>query len=127
MARNAVESVNGPKAIGPYSHAVWAEDLLFLSGQIPVDPATSNMVEGDAAVQTERVIDNVEAVLKDAGLSLDDVVKCTVFLTSMANFQAMNAVYQRRFKAPCPARSAIGVLELPKGSLVEIEAIAKRP
>jgi len=126
MPRNVVESQSGPKAIGPYSHAVWAGDLLFLSGQIPIDPATSNLVPGDVAAQTEKAIDNVEAILKDAGLSLDDVVKNTVFLTSMANFQAMNAVYQRRFRAPCPARSAIGVQELPKGALVEIEAIAKK-
>lgn len=127
MARKTVNSEAAPKAVGPYSHAVWAGDLLFLSGQVPIDPATSKLVEGDVVAQTQRALDNVEAVLKSAGLTLDDVVKTTVFLTSMKSFHAMNAVYQTRFLAPCPARSAVAVLELPLGALVEIEVVAKRP
>lgn len=127
MSRKTVNSEAAPKAVGPYTHAVWAGDILFLSGQIPIDPATSKLVDGDIIPQTQKSIDNVEAILKTAGLSLDDVVKTTVFLTSMKNFHAMNAVYQTRFNAPCPARSAVAVLELPLGSLVEIEVIAKKP
>ena len=127
MAWNTVNSKNAPKAVGPYSHAVWAGDLIFLSGQIPIDPETSKLVEGDVATQTHRVIDNIEAVLKSAGLTLEDIVKTTVFLTSMKSFPAMNEVYQARIPSPCPARSAVAVLELPLGALVEIEVIAKNP
>ncbi|HMC57525.1 MAG TPA: RidA family protein [Gemmatimonadaceae bacterium] len=126
MSRKHLESNGGPKAIGPYSSGVWAGDLLYLSGQTPVDPASGDLIRGDIAAQTNRVFDNFAAVLKDAGLSLDDVVKCNVYLTDMANFSAMNATYQSRFSKPYPARTTIGVKQLPKDAMVEIEMIARR-
>jgi 2-iminobutanoate/2-iminopropanoate deaminase len=126
MARQSVESTHGPRAIGPYSHAVWAGDLLFLSGQTPIDPATGKLAAGDISAQTQRVFDNLEAVLHDAGLSLEDVVKCSVFLASFGDFPAMNAVYQTRFSAPYPARSTVAVSGLPLGALIEIEMVARR-
>ena len=126
MARTAVTSEHGPRAIGPYSHAVWAGDLLFLSGQTPLDPATGKLVPGDISAQTARVFDNLAAVLTAAGLSLDDVVKCNVFLMDFADFAAMNAVYQSRFTAPYPARSTVAVAGLPMGARVEIEVIARK-
>jgi 2-iminobutanoate/2-iminopropanoate deaminase len=127
MTRQTVASDRAPKAIGPYSHGVWAGDLLFLSGQTPIDPATGALVQGDITVQTRRVFDNLEAVLAAAGLSMDDVVKCTVFLASFGDFAAMNAVYQTRFAAPFPARSTVAAAGLPLGALVEIEMVAKKP
>lgn len=126
MPRIAHTSANGPKAIGPYSHGVWAGDLLFLSGQTPIDPATGSLVEGDVADQTDQVFRNLEAVLSDAGLAMDDVVKTTVFLTTMADFPEMNAVYGRHFAEPFPARSTVAVAQLPLGARVEIELVAKR-
>jgi 2-iminobutanoate/2-iminopropanoate deaminase len=106
---------------------VWAGDLLFLSGQTPIDPATGKLVAGDISAQTRRAFDNLEAVLRDAGLSMDDVVKCNVFLASFADFAAMNAVYQTRFTAPYPARSTVATSGLPLGALIEIEMVARRP
>lgn len=126
MARVVVASERGPRAIGPYVHAVWAGELLYLSGQTPIDPATGQLVPGGIAEQTSRAFDNLEAVLGDAGLSMDDVVKCNVYLTSMADFQAMNAVYQARFQVPYPARTTVAVAALPLGALVEIEMVARR-
>ncbi len=126
MARQSVDSTHGPRAIGPYSHGVWAGDLLFLSGQTPIDPATGKLVAGDISVQTRRVFDNLEAVLRDAGLSMDDVVKCNVFLASFGDFPAMNAVYQTRFTAPYPARSTVAVAGLPLGALIEVELVARK-
>ena len=126
MSRRTVESPNGPRAIGPYSHAVWAGDVLYLSGQTPIDPSTGQLVAGDIAAQTQRVFDNLEAVLSDAGLSMDDVVKCNVYLTTMRDFPGMNAVYQKRFVAPYPARTTVAAAELPLGASVEIEVVARR-
>lgn len=126
MTRNAHSSTNGPAAIGPYSHGVWAGDLLFLSGQTPIDPATGKLVEGGATEQTEQVFRNLEAVVADAGLTMDDVVKCNVFLTTMDDFAEMNSVYGERFMAPFPARSTVAVAGLPLGARVEIELVAKR-
>lgn len=126
MTRNVHVSENGPAAIGPYSHGVWAGELLFLSGQTPIDPATGKLVEGGVAEQTEQVFANLEAVVTDAGLSMDDVVKCTVFLTSMADFPEMNGVYGAHFAEPFPARSTVAVAGLPLGARVEIELVAKR-
>lgn len=126
MPRNAVFSPRGPAAIGPYSHAVWAGDLLYLSGQTPIDPATGRLVEGDVEAQTMRCFDNLEAVLGDAGLSMDDVIKCNVYLTSMADFPAMNSAYQRRFGSPYPSRTTVAVAGLPLGARVEIELVARR-
>src|SRR3954470_24305028 len=102
MPRKHVDSTHGPKAIGPYSSAVWAGDLLYLSGQTPIDPATGALIDGDVEAQTMRAFDNLEAVLGDAGLAMDDVIKCNVYLTSMTDFQAMNRSYERRFARPFP-------------------------
>jgi 2-iminobutanoate/2-iminopropanoate deaminase len=126
MPRNAHTSSNGPAAIGPYSHGVWAGDLLFLSGQTPIDPATGSLVPGGVTEQTERVFDNLAAVLGDAGLTLHDVVKVNVFLTTMDDFAEMNAVYGQRFGEPHPARSTVAVAGLPLGARVEIELVAQR-
>jgi 2-iminobutanoate/2-iminopropanoate deaminase len=127
MTRRAHSSANGPAAIGPYSHGVWAGEALYLSGQTPIDPATGKLVEGGVAEQTERVFGNLEAVLADAGLGMDDVVKCNVFLTTMDDFPEMNAVYSRHFSEPYPARSTVAVAGLPLGARVEIELVALRP
>lgn len=124
--RLVVDSARGPAAIGPYSHAVWAGDLLYLSGQTPIDPTTGRLVEGDVGAQTHRAFDNLQSVLEDAGLSMDDVIKCNVYLTSMTDFPAMNAAYQRRFNAPYPARTTVAVAGLPLGAAVEIELVARR-
>jgi 2-iminobutanoate/2-iminopropanoate deaminase len=124
--RKHVDSKNGPKALGPYSSAVWAGDLLYLSGQTPIDPASGELITGDIEAQTNRVFDNFEAVLKDSGLSLDHVVKCNVYLTDMANFAPMNKAYGSRFNKPYPARTTIGVKQLPRDALVEIEMIARK-
>ncbi|MGH7677497.1 MAG: RidA family protein [Gemmatimonadaceae bacterium] len=124
--RKHVDSKRGPAALGPYSSAVWADNLLYLSGQTPIDPKSGELVEGNIEVQTHRVFDNFEAVLLDAGLSLDDVVKCNVYLTDMANFAAMNSAYSARFNKPYPARTTVAVRALPRDALVEIEMIAKR-
>ena len=126
MARHSIESPRGPAAIGPYSHSVWAGDLLYLSGQTPIDPATMKLIGGDVETQTHRVFDNLELVLQDAGLALGDVIKCNVYLTDMANFPAMNAAYQKRFARPYPARTTVAVAGLPLGATVEIELVAKR-
>ena len=126
MTRKHVESSRGPKALGPYSAAVWAGDLLFLSGQTPVDPATGELIDGDVAAQTHRAFDNLEAVLGDAGLSMNDVIKCNVYLTDMANFAAMNEAYMTRFSKPYPARTTVAVRALPRDARVEIEMVAKR-
>jgi 2-iminobutanoate/2-iminopropanoate deaminase len=113
-----------PAAIGPYSQAVRSGSFLFCSGQIPLDPATGQLVQGGIEAQTAQVLDNLTAVLAAAGLTLRDVVKTTVFLASMDDFPAMNEVYARSFGEDPPARSTIGVASLPKGARVEIEAIA---
>jgi 2-iminobutanoate/2-iminopropanoate deaminase len=124
MTRQTAHSDDAPAAIGPYSQAVWAGELLFLSGQTPLDPSTSKLVEGGATEQTARVFDNLEAVLGGAGLTMDDVIKCNVFLTTMDDFADMNAVYGTRFEAPFPARSTVAVAGLPLGARVEIELVA---
>jgi 2-iminobutanoate/2-iminopropanoate deaminase len=116
-----------PKAIGPYSQGTVAGGFLFTAGQIPLDPATSKLVEGDIGVLTNRVIDNLEAVLAGAGCRLADVVKSTVFLADLSEFAGMNAVYSARFGEHRPARSTIQVAALPAGTRIEIEVIAKIP
>jgi 2-iminobutanoate/2-iminopropanoate deaminase len=126
MTRKNVVSDKAPAAIGPYSQAIWAGDLLYLSGQTPIDPPIKKLVEGDIKAQTTQVFNNLEAVLHAAGLSMDQVIKCNVYLTSMSNFSGMNEVYQTRFTAPYPARTTVAVYELPLGALVEIEMIAKK-
>ena len=116
----------GATAVGPYSHAVEAGALIFLSGQTPMDSATGKLAEGDIAAQTEQVFKNLFNVLAAAGLTEADVVKANVFLTDMGNFAAMNAVYATKFSAPYPARSTIAVAGLPLGAQVEIELIARK-
>ena len=116
----------GATAVGPYSHAVEAGDLVYLSGQTPLDSATGKLVEGDIAAQTEQCFKNLFAVLASAGLSEADVVKANVFLTDMGNFAAMNQVYATKFSAPYPARSTVAVAGLPLGAQVEIELVARR-
>ncbi len=122
--REPITSPDAPKAIGPYSQAIRAGNLLFLSGQIPLDPATGTVVDGDIAAQTERVLQNVSAVLKTAGASFANVVRTTVFLVDMNEFAAMNAVYGRFVVDPPPARSTVEVSRLPKDVRVEIDVIA---
>jgi 2-iminobutanoate/2-iminopropanoate deaminase len=114
-----------PKAIGPYSQAVLDGGFLFCSGQIPLDPGTGELVAGGIEPATERILDNLEAVLKSAGLSFADVVKTTVFLVRAEDFPAMNAIYARRFGDHRPARSTVIVAALPKGATVEMDLIAK--
>jgi 2-iminobutanoate/2-iminopropanoate deaminase len=126
MPRKPVFSSNAPKAIGPYSHAVWTGNLLYCSGQTPIDPTTGLLVGGDIREQTQQAFNNLEAVLKDAGLDMDQVVKVNVYLTSMSNFPGMNAIYQTRFSSPFPARTTVAVAELPLNALVEIECIAEK-
>lgn len=121
----SVATDGAPKAIGPYSQAVAQDGFLFLSGQIPLDPRTGELASGGLAAGVERVFDNLEAILESEGLSLDDVVRTTVYLLHMADFAEMNAVYARRFGNHRPARSTVAVAELPKGAAVEIDAIAR--
>jgi 2-iminobutanoate/2-iminopropanoate deaminase len=115
---------NAPKAIGPYSQAIKTEGMLFTSGQISLDPATGNLVEGDFAAQARRVFQNLEAVLRASGTNFSRVVKATVYLTDLGNFQTLNSMYAEYFGDHKPARTTVGVKELPKGSLVEIDLIA---
>lgn len=124
MERRIIHTDNAPKAMGPYSQAVRTGDFVFCAGQIPLDPATMKIVEGDITVQTRRVLTNLSNVLEAAGSSPSRVVKTTVFLADLNDFQAMNAVYAEFFGAQPPARSTIQAGRLPAGALVEIEAIA---
>lgn len=119
-----VATDRGPKAIGPYSQAIRANGFVFLSGQIPLDPKTQQVVEGDIAVQTERVLENLKGVVEAAGSSLQHAIKTTVFLTDMNDFTAMNEVYGRYFSAHPPARSTIEVSRLPRNVRVEIDLVA---
>ncbi|MEO8126815.1 MAG: RidA family protein [Bryobacteraceae bacterium] len=122
--KRIIATDNAPKAIGPYSQAVAHNGLVFLSGQIPLDPVTNQMVEGDISVQTERVLQNLSAVLEAAGSSLANVLKTTVFLKNMADFPKMNEVYGRYFHENPPARSTVEAARLPRDVQVEIDVIA---
>lgn len=122
--KKIIRTSKAPAAIGPYSQAVEVNGMLFISGQIPVDPETGRLVEGDITIQTERVMKNIEAILNEAGYSLLEVVKSTCFLSDMANFKAMNEVYARFYFENQPARAAFAVKELPLGAMIEIETIA---
>ncbi len=122
--KTIVKPLKSPAAVGPYNHAVRVGDLLFCAGQIPIQPADGTLVTGDIKVQTERVLENVKAILDDQKLTFAHVVKSTVFLTDLANFAGMNEVYARYFTENFPARSTIQVAGLPKGASVEIEVIA---
>ena len=123
--KKQIATTNAPGAIGPYRQAISIGDLLFISGQIPVNPADGSIPEGIEA-QTAQSIANIKAILAEAGLSIDNVVKTTVFLADMSLFGPMNEVYAQNFTAPFPARSAVAVKELPKQVLVEIETIASK-
>ena len=124
IMKEIISTSNAPSAIGPYSQAVKAGNLLFISGQVPLDPATGEVVEGDITVQTRRVLDNVKAILTEAGADFSNVVKTTVFLKDMNDFVPMNRVYAQYYPENCPARSAVQVGRLPKDVSVEIETIA---
>lgn len=124
MHREIIHTDQAPAAVGPYSQAVRVGDLLFTAGQIGLDPAVGKMVSDDVAAQTERVLQNLTAIVQAAGSSMEQVVKCTVFLMDMADFAAMNEVYGRFFPQNPPARSTVQVSGLPLGARVEIEAIA---
>jgi 2-iminobutanoate/2-iminopropanoate deaminase len=127
VGKKIVSSDRAPKAIGPYSQAVDDGDLVFLSGQIPLDPASGQFVgAGDVVAQTERVIQNMKGVLEAAGLTLGHVVRTTVFMVDLAEFAKMNEVYARHFATEPPARSTVQVSALPRGARVEIDAIARR-
>jgi 2-iminobutanoate/2-iminopropanoate deaminase len=122
--KRVIATSEAPAAVGPYSQAIAIGDLLFCAGQIPLDPATGELVGADVTTQTERVCQNIAGVLKANGFTFGNVVKTTVFLTDLANFAAMNAVYAKYFTEPFPARSTIQVAGLPRGSQVEIEVTA---
>lgn len=122
--KTIIKPAKSPAAVGPYNHAVRVGEMLFCAGQIPIDPKDGNLVIGDIKVQTERVLQNVKAILDDQGLTFNNVVKSTVFLTDLANFAGMNEIYGKYFTDNFPARSTIQVAALPKGSAVEIEVIA---
>ncbi len=122
--RDVISTEQAPKAIGPYSQAIRTASFVFTSGQVAIDPATQQVVSGDVAAQTDRVLKNLAAIHDTAGSSLGKVVRCTVFLKNMGDFAAMNEVYGRYFKEAPPARSTVEVARLPKDVLVEIDAIA---
>ena len=122
--RDVISTNDGPQAIGPYSQAIRANGFVFVSGQVAIDPATQQVVSGDVAVQTDRVLKNLSAILKAAGSGLEKVVRSTVFLKNMADFAATNEVYGRYFTSTPPARSTVEVARLPKDVLVEIDVIA---
>jgi 2-iminobutanoate/2-iminopropanoate deaminase len=124
IMREVIATEQAPKAIGPYSQAVRAQGLIFTSGQIAIDPASAQVIAGDVSAQTERVLKNLAAILQASGSSLENVLRCTVFLKNMGDFAAMNEVYGRYFKQTPPARSTVEVARLPKDVLVEIDAIA---
>jgi 2-iminobutanoate/2-iminopropanoate deaminase len=122
--KELVSTANAPAAIGPYSQGIKHGGMVFVSGQLPVDPASGDLAAGGIGVQAEQSFKNLKAVMEAAGGDLGDVVKTTVFLANIADFAAMNEVYKRYFPAECPARSAFQAAALPKGALIEIEAIA---
>src|SRR5262245_26183183 len=124
MIRQAISSPDAAKPVGPYSAALRAGDLLFVSGQVPLDPASGTMVEGDIAAQTRRALENVGLLLRAAGLSYANVVRTTVFLADMNDFKAMNEVYSTFFVEPYPARSTVQAARLPRDARIEIDAIA---
>jgi 2-iminobutanoate/2-iminopropanoate deaminase len=126
MPRTSTHSDHAPKAIGPYSQAIWAGDLLYCSGQTPIDPTVGTLIEGDVEAQTHRCFDNLQAVVESAGLTMDDVIKCNVYLVDMADFPHMNKAYGTRFSQPYPARTTVAVAGLPLGARVEIELVARR-
>ena len=125
MKREAVRTDRAPKAIGPYEQALKVDGWVFTSGQIPLDPKTGTMVEGGIGAQTRQVLDNLRAVLEAAGYSMSRVVKTTVYMTNLADFQKMNEVYAEYFPQDKPARSTVGVAALPRGAMIEIDVVAQ--
>ncbi|HWY29201.1 MAG TPA: RidA family protein [Candidatus Acidoferrum sp.] len=123
-SKQIIKPAKSPIAVGPYNHAVRIGDLLFCAGQIPIDPKDGNLITGDIKAQTQRVLENVKAILDDQGLTFGNVVKSTVFMANLADFAGMNEVYAKFFTENFPARSTIQVAALPKGASVEIEVIA---
>jgi reactive intermediate/imine deaminase len=123
MPHTIIHTDRAPQAIGPYSQAVRAGNTVYLSGQTPLDPATGEMVDGDIAAQARRVFDNLQAVCEAAGSSFADIVRVGIYLTDLANFAAVNGVMKEYFREPYPARSTIGVRELPRGAQVEVDAV----
>lgn len=124
--KQIINTTNAPAAIGPYSQAVQINDMLFVSGQLPINPATGKIESTDINLQTEQVFANINAILNEAGYTFSDVVKSTVFLSDIADFAGMNEVYKKYYATECPARSAFAVKDLPLGALVEIETIAAK-
>ena len=124
MTRESVQTDKAPKAIGPYEQAIKANGFIYTAGQIPIDPKTANLIEGDISAQTRQVLENLKAVLEAGGSSFDRVVKATVFLKNIADFAAMNEVYAQYLGSAKPARSTVAVAELPRGALIEIDLVA---
>ena len=125
--KKVIQTEKAPKAIGPYSQAIQAGNLLFLSGQIPIDPASGELVKGDIRLQTQRVLENMEGVLESQKLGMEDVVKVTIFLKDMGNFSQVNEVYATYFSSSPPARSTVEVARLPRDADIEIEAVSLAP
>jgi 2-iminobutanoate/2-iminopropanoate deaminase len=125
-SRHAISTTEAPAAVGPYSQALRVGELLFCSGQIALDPASGTLVSGGFRAEAERVLDNLDAVLRAAGMSMGDVVRTTVYLMDLGDFPLLNEIYAARFTAPFPARATVGVSALPKGARVEIDAIAMK-
>lgn len=126
MTKKIISTDKAPAAIGPYSQAVASGDLVFISGQLPIDPATGKLVEGDIGERTHQIAKNLIAVAQEAGLGIENIVKTTIFLTDLSDFQAMNSAYSEHFSTEPPARSTVQVAALPLGSNIEIEAILSR-
>ena len=124
--KKVISTPKAPAAIGPYSQAIQVVNLIYTSGQIPIDPATGQLVEGGIKEQTRQSLNNIQAILQEAGLTMASVVKTTVFMADMADFAEMNSVYAEFFTEPYPARSAVAVKTLPKNALVEIEVVAEK-
>ena len=124
--KKVISTTKAPAAIGPYSQAIQVGNLIYTSGQIPIDPATGQLVEGGIKEQTRQSLSNIQAILQEAGLTMASVVKTTVFMANMADFAEMNSVYAEFFTEPYPARSAVAVKTLPKNALVEIEVVAEK-
>ena len=124
MSRTAIHTSSAPQAIGPYSQAIRSGNMLYLSGQTPLDPASGEMIAGDIEAQATRVFENLKAVLSVAGASFDDVVRVGIYMTDLGNFAKVNEVMKRYFREPYPARSTIGVAALPRGAAVEVDLIA---
>jgi 2-iminobutanoate/2-iminopropanoate deaminase len=124
MKKDIISTDKAPSAIGPYSQGVRVNGFIFFSGQIPIDPATGEVMKGEITIQAEQVMQNIEALLKVSGIGFDNVVKSTIYLTNLADFGVVNDIYGRRFTAPYPARSTVQVSALPKGVDIEIEVVA---